>query len=113
MSLTLRRSDDFLGDFDNQYRWYLAEAGEAVAGRYVDSVWRTLGELAARPGLGRLRRFRHPNLEGMHSFRVRPPFDVHLIFFRYDNKALSAERLMSGRRDLARRLREPPGSGID
>ena len=70
MSRLLRRADDFLGDFDHQYQWYLVEAGETVARRYLDAVWRALEEL-------------------------------------------SVERLMSGRRDLARRLREPPGSATD
>jgi hypothetical protein len=55
-------------------------------------------------------RFRHPALQGLRSFRVRPPFKVHLIFYRYTDEELSAERLMSGRRDLGRRLRVPPGT---
>jgi hypothetical protein len=42
----------------------------------------------------------------------RPP-EVQLIFYRYNDQELSVERLMSGRRDLARRLREPPGSATD
>jgi predicted Fe-Mo cluster-binding NifX family protein len=31
MSRLLRRADDFLGDFDRQFQWYLVEAGETVA----------------------------------------------------------------------------------
>ena len=42
MSRLLRRADDFLGDFDHQYQWYLVEAGETVARRYLDAVWRAL-----------------------------------------------------------------------
>ena len=34
MKLALQRSDDFNLDFDLQYRWYLEQAGEAVAERY-------------------------------------------------------------------------------
>jgi plasmid stabilization system protein ParE len=113
MSRLLRRADDFLGDFDHQYQWYLVEAGETVARRYLDAVWRALEELAAHPGLGRLRHFRHPALHGLRSFRIRPPFEVHLIFYRNNDQELSVERLMSGRRDLAPRLREPPGSAAD
>ena len=104
MSRLLRRADDFLGDFDHQYQWYLVEAGETVARRYLDAVWRALEELAAHPGLGRLRHFRHPALHGLRSF---------LIFYRYNDQELPVERLMSGRRDLAPRLREPPGSAAD
>lgn len=113
MRRLLRRTNDFLSDFDHQYRWYLLEAGEAVARKYLDAVWRAVEELAAHPGLGRLRHFRHPALRGLRSFRVQPPFEAHLIFYRYTDHELSVERLMSGRRDLARRLREPPGSATD
>lgn len=113
MRRLLRRTDSFLGDFEHQYRWYLIEAGETVARRYLDAVWRAVEELAAHPGLGRLRHFQHPDLQGLRSFRVPPPFDAHLIFYRCTDQELSVERLMSGRRDLARRLREPPGSETD
>lgn len=111
MSRSLRRSDRFTEDFDRQFRWYLAEAGETVARRYLEAVWETLGKLADRPGLGRLRRFRHPALKGLCSFRVRPPFEAHLVFYRHTELELSAERLMHGHRDLPHRLREPPGAG--
>ena len=113
MSLTLRRTSDFVADFDRQHRWYLAEASDGVARRYLDAVWQTLEALADQPAIGRLRRFRHPSLKGLRSFRVHPPFDVHLIFYRYTDRELSAERLMHGRRDLPRRLREPPGAPAD
>jgi plasmid stabilization system protein ParE len=110
MSLSLRRAEAFIGDFDHQFRWYLAEAGETVARRYLEAVWKSLESLASRPGSGKLRSFRHPALRGLRSFRVAPPFDVHLIFYRYTETELSAERIMSGRRDLPRRLRQSPDS---
>lgn len=110
MSLSLRRAGAFIGDFDHEFRWYLAEAGEIVARRYLDAVWKSLEGLAAQPGLGKLRSFPHPALRGLRSFRVAPPFDVHLIFYRYTETELFAERIMSGRRDLPRRLRESPGA---
>lgn len=113
MSCTLRRTDNFTSDFDHRYRWYLAEAGEDVARRYLDAVWQTLEQLAQHPGIGRSRRFRHPALKGLRSFRVQPPFDVHLIFYRHIDQELSAERLMHGRRDLPRRLREPSETPTD
>lgn len=110
MNLALHRSDDFNQDFDLQYRGYLEQAGEAVAERYLQALLRPLRLLAAQPGLGRLRKFRHPNLRGMRSFRLGSPFEVHLIFYRHDASALFAERLMHGARDLPRRLVEPPSS---
>ena len=97
-------------DFDLQYRWYLEDAGEEVAERYLDAVEATLRNLAIHPGLGRPREFRHPSLKDIRSFRVNPPFQVHLIFYRYNSVELLAERLMRGSRDLPHRLAEPPGS---
>ena len=108
MNLTLHRSDDFNRDFDLQYRWYLQQAGEAVAERYLQGLLSTLRLLATQPGLGRQRKFRHPALRGMRSFRLASPFEVHLIFYRHRADQLFAERLMHGARDLPRRLVEPP-----
>ena len=61
MTLALHRSDEFNRDFDLQYRWYLEQAGEAVAERYLNAVLATLRLLATQP-LGRRRKFRHPTL---------------------------------------------------
>jgi toxin ParE1/3/4 len=110
MTLALHRSDDFNRDFDLQYRWYLEQAGEAVAERYLNAVVVTLRLLATQPDLGRRRKFRHPDLGGICSFRLASPFGAHLIFYRHSSAELSAERLMHGARDLPRRLIEPPGS---
>jgi toxin ParE1/3/4 len=111
MSLPLRRSEDFDGDFDLQYRWYLTHADARLAERYLEAVWATLQLLAAHPELGRQRKFRHPALSNLRSFRVVSPFQVHLIFYRHHATELSAERLMHGARNLPRRLVEPPGAG--
>jgi toxin ParE1/3/4 len=111
MSLDLRRSENFVGDFENAYQWYFDEAGGAIARRFLESVWRAMELLALRPGMGKARRFRHPELRGIRSYRVPPPFQAHLIFYRYSDKELSIERLMHGRRDLPRRLLEPPSTG--
>ena len=103
MSVALRRSGDFNTDF-------LREAGETIAEGYLSAVVATLRELALHPGWGRERRFRDEVLKGMHSMRVKPPYSRHLIFYRYTDTELFAERLMHGMRDIPRRLRQPPGA---
>ena len=108
MKLALGRSDYFNRDFDLQYRWYLEHADEAVAERYFSAVWLTLDELALQPGIGHLRRFRNPELSGLRSLRIRPPFNVHLVFYRHTQTDLFVERITHGSRDLLRRLVEPP-----
>jgi len=110
MSLELHRSEDFNCDFDLQYRWYLEQAGEAVAERYLDALLATLRLLSTQPDSGLRRNFRNPALSELRSFRLSSPFEAHLIFYRHNSADLFAERLMHGARDLPRRLMEPPGS---
>ncbi len=113
MSRVLQRADAFIADFEQQARWYVREAGEDVAKRYLQALEKTLLLLGEHPGLGRLRRFHHPQLQGLRSFRVAPPFQRHLIFYRFEASFLSAERVMHGARNLPRRLRELPGETSD
>jgi toxin ParE1/3/4 len=109
MKLSLHRADEFNTDFDQQYRWYLSEADEEVAERFFEALENTLQILLTQPELGHRRKFRRSALSNLRSFRVEPPFDKLLIFYRYNDAELSAERLMHGSRDLPRRLAEPPG----
>lgn len=108
MNLQLQRSDAFIADFEQQARWYVQEAGVVVARRYLSALDATLTPHCQQPGLGRVRRFRHPLLKGIRSFRVNPPFNLHLVFYRHDSTTLYAELVMHGARDLPRRLVEPP-----
>jgi len=108
VSLKLQRADAFVADFEQQARWYVQEAGETVASRYLAALDATLILPCQQPGIGRLRRFRHPLLKGLRSFRVNSPFHLHLLFYRHDAATRYAERVMHGARDLPRRLVERP-----
>jgi plasmid stabilization system protein ParE len=94
-----------------QALWYVREADGELARRFQQAVDSRLRLLCEQPGLGRVRRFRHPNLRALRSFAVERPFLRFLIFYREDGVTLQAVRLMDGARDLPRRLVEPPGSG--
>ncbi|MBI5802775.1 MAG: type II toxin-antitoxin system RelE/ParE family toxin [Verrucomicrobia bacterium] len=109
MSLPLLRRDTFEFDVAERFRWYLEEAGEEIAQRFKNAVDETLDGLSPHPGLGRRRRFPHPLLTGLRSFRVEPPFNKVVLFYRITDTHLEAWRLMHGSRDLSRRLLEPPG----
>jgi toxin ParE1/3/4 len=109
MSLPVQRSPFFEEDFCAHYEWYLERAGEGVADQLVECVDQTLEDLSLHPGLGRRRRFRHPDLAGIRSFGVVPPFRALIVFYRFTERELIVERLMHGSRDLPRRLLEPPG----
>ena len=108
MKLTLHRAGDFNADFDQQYRWYLEQAGEELAERFLAALLVTARLLTVQPDLGRRRKFRNPALHDLRSFRVNPPFNKILIFYRVTKDSVELWRLMHGSRDLPRRLVEPP-----
>jgi toxin ParE1/3/4 len=113
MSHSFRRNPFFTADVQKEFTWYWDEAGEEVAWRFEAAVERTLLAIARQPGLGRERRFRHPTLHGLRSFRVEPPFNELLIFYSVEEDCIEALRLMHGARDLPRRLLEPPEASAD
>ena len=104
----VRQSDDFWADMLKQVDWYRETASPEVAQGYVNAVEATLQSLANDPGLGRPRFQCWPELAGMRSWRVEPPYQRHLIFYRFDEALLMAERIVHGARDLPRRLLQSP-----
>jgi toxin ParE1/3/4 len=95
-------------DLTNQYRWYLDNAGEPVAERFLAEFDATLERLVQFPELGCRRRFRDPELAGLRSLAVRGRFGAHLIFYRGSDAGVSIERVMHGAGDLPQRLLEAP-----
>jgi plasmid stabilization system protein ParE len=79
MKLPLHRAEKFNADFARQYLWFLEQAGEEVAERFLKAVEVTLQSLLKQPNLGRRRKFHHPALVNIRSFRVEPPFQKILI----------------------------------
>jgi toxin ParE1/3/4 len=108
MSLALAQSEYFWVDLQRQVDWYRDTAGSEIAVRYVDAVQATLQQLTNAPGIGRLRFIKLPELYGIRSWRVQKPFHRHLIFYRFNDTALFAERVIHGARDLPRRLLQSP-----
>jgi plasmid stabilization system protein ParE len=112
MNLAIERASYFTADFERQFAWYVDQAGAQIAWRFQAALNSSLVKLSNQPDLGRLRHFRHPKLHDLRSYRVEPPFDNLLIFYRFTGEFLQAVRLMHGARDLPGRLIEPPGSSI-
>lgn len=109
----IRKAEQFIADFDRQFRWYDRKGGWEVARRYLAAVDRTLEKLAQQPDLGRVRRFPQPELRGVRSLAVERPFNRHMIFYRFDETNVEAWRVIHGARDLPRRLLEPPRVDAD
>jgi len=95
-------------DLTNQYGWYLGNAGQQVAERFLAAFDATVERLSQIPELGRPRRFRDRELTDLRSVSVRGPFGAHLIFYRSGEAGISIERVMHGARDLPHRLLEAP-----
>jgi toxin ParE1/3/4 len=113
MSLVVRQSDYFWADLQRQVDWYRDHATPEVAEGYVEAVEAALQELAKMPGVGRPRFADCPALVGIRSWRVRRPYNRHLVFYRFDDETLFAERVLHGARDLPRRLLESPYEAED
>lgn len=94
-------------DMTLQYRWYLENADEAVAERFLRAIHETIQTVTGKPDLGRPRHFTAPELAHIRSIQVRPPFDRHLLFY-WVGDTLRIERVIHGARDLPRRLLEEP-----
>jgi toxin ParE1/3/4 len=107
MSLPIVIAERAEQDMALQYGWYLENAAQDIALRYLGAVDETIRRLASYPGLGIRRHFKSSELAGIRSFAVARPFDKHLIFYRAEDQ-LSIERVMHGARDLPRRLMEDP-----
>jgi len=60
---------------------YIAKDNPEAATRVVEAAYETFANLALTPGLGTLRRFRNPRIQGVRSWRVSG-FDNYLIFYR-------------------------------
>ena len=96
-------------DLTLQYRWYLENADEETAERYLKAVDYAIRHLARHPDLGLRRHFQSPELTGIRSFPAERPFHKHLIFHQTGD-ILSIERIMHGARDLPERLVENPAA---
>ena len=110
MILPIRKADQFIADFERQFRWYDRQAGWNVARRFLFSVDHILERLAKQPDLGRVRHFSQSELLGLRSLSLDRPFNRHLVFYRIAQTDIEAWLLMHGARDLPRRLLESPES---
>jgi toxin ParE1/3/4 len=110
MSVRLTRNPLFTADVQHRFGRYWDQAGETIAWRFASAVEEILKEICRQPSLGRQRSFTHPQLQGLRSFRLNPPFNKHVFFYRFNGGEVEAWRLMHGARDLARRLLQAPNA---
>jgi len=106
--MNVRRADEFIADVERQFEWYVGEAAWEVAEQYLKAVEAACTLLGRYPQLGPLGRFDHPRLRDWRFLPVLRPFNKHIMFYEVTAEAVIMRRVLHGRRDLPRRLLEPP-----
>jgi toxin ParE1/3/4 len=86
---------------------FIARDNPDAATRVIEAAFETFNLLAINPGLGRPRKFKHPRLAEIRSFRVSG-FDNYLIFYRRVPEGIQVLHVYHGARDLESLFGESP-----
>ena len=89
---------DAFGYFD-----FIHQRNPSAALRFVQSIDRTIENLAKHPLIGRRRRFRDPSLRNIRSWRIEG-FASYLIFYRVTENHLEVLRIRHGAMQFPRAL---------
>ena len=84
-----------------QHFVYIGENNLPAAKRFLKAVAEDLQNLAAMPGMGRMREFKRPDLHGVRSWPVGG-FENYLIFYEATEDRLTVLRVLHGARDINR-----------
>lgn len=96
----------FRRDVIEQYCWYGEQLDEELAQRFRTAVTETIAFIQNHPDAGPICLIPDKTLAGIHFFRIKPPFEKWLLFYRVVDDHLHVVRLLHGMRDLPRRLKE-------
>ena len=85
-------------DIDDALTYYLTEAGETVALRFIDAVEAALRHLSAHPSSGSLRFAYELDLPGLRAWPLHQfPW---LVFYSETDQQVDVWRVLHGRRDI-------------
>lgn len=85
-------------DIDDALTYYLTEAGEAVALRFIDAVEAALRHLSAHPSSGSLRFAYELDLPGLRAWPLHR--FAWLVFYSETDQQVDVWRVLHGRRDI-------------
>ncbi len=96
------------GDMVRQFRWYCKHASIDVADGFMTEVDAEILRISERPRLGVRCRFpgMRARFRDCYFAPLDRPYDVFLLFYKFDETTLSVMRLLHGARDIPWRLRE-------
>jgi toxin ParE1/3/4 len=86
----------------------IIEHNPSAAERFVELLPPTLASLAAMPGKGSLKAFRHPKLTDVRTWRV-PGFPNFLIYYRPMDDGIEVLAIVHGAREVRRMLHDRVG----
>jgi toxin ParE1/3/4 len=93
-------------DIIRQFRWYLVNQDAADAAyRFLDAVEESVRQLLSMPQMGTPRTLKNRDLEGLRAWPVKG-FEEIYIFYLTDGETVRVIRVLHGRRDLERILRQ-------
>ena len=107
MKRRILRRPRAIDDLTQQTAYYLSEAGEEIARRFLAAAEETLERLLDLPHAGASRTYLNPSLEGLRMFPVRG-FERHVLFYRPTPEGLELVRVLHDARDLKPILEEEP-----
>jgi toxin ParE1/3/4 len=90
-------------DILEQAEWYIVQSGPKLAKRWEKAVTSAILRTVRRPATGTPCAFRSQRLKDLRRTTIAG-FPKHLIFYRFDEKALLILRVVHGARDLERLL---------
>jgi toxin ParE1/3/4 len=85
-------------DLIEHYCYLAANAGEAIADRFLSQVEASFDDLLEQPEVGAPLTLRHPELTGLRKWRVKD-FDNYLIFYLPHPNGVSMIRILHAARD--------------
>lgn len=85
-------------DVDAAFAYYMREASEATALRFVDDVEQALHLLCAHPAIGSRRHEASARLPGLRAWPLRPW--LYLVFYLPQDHQLDILRVLHTARDL-------------
>ncbi len=104
-ALRIIRHELAISDLDGHAEYLRTQSSLETALRFLEAAEATFSDLAAMPGMGKVREVRNPRLSGLRQWRV-VGFEKYLIFYRVSEEALEVLRVLYGTRDLDRILEE-------
>jgi len=104
--MSVRKTDAFIADVEQQFEWYALNAEAEIADRYLDAVEASVRLLERHPQLGPIAGFNHPRLREWRFFVVFRPFHKHILFYEIAGGDVVMRRAMHGGRNLPQRFLE-------